>query len=339
MLSAATIAFGSTAFCIYYLKVKRKQKAKELEGSFIDPSNVMSNWLVSYDELVRATANFSNYNLLGAGSFGKVFKGKLGTGLDVAIKVLDMQLERAIRSFDVECNVVSMARHRNLIRILNICSNLGHRALVLQYMLNGSLEMLLHSEARMHLGLLNRLDVMLDVSLAMEYLHHQHHEPDAGGALGLVLGDDNSIITASMPGTLGYLAPGKNTKALPFELFYAEYGSLGKASRKSDVFSYGTMLLEVFTGRRPTDPMFDGELSIRQWVHQAFPTLLASVLDGQLLHDAASSAACDLNELGLLCSSQSPEQRLSMRDVVVALKKIKKDYAKSTSATTQSAAL
>nr|CAB3491979.1 unnamed protein product [Digitaria exilis] len=105
---------------------------------------------------------------------------------------------------------------------------------------------------------------------------------------------------------------------------------MGKASRKSDVFSFGIMLLEVFTGKRPTDPMFIEGLSLRQWVSLAFPARLIDVIDATLLQDEEICHICFDHQNGTSLGSSSPTstngQRMTMNDVVTRLEDIKKDF-------------
>jgi Leucine-rich repeat (LRR) protein len=129
---------------------------------------------ISYGELITATDEFSDANLLGVGSFGKVYKGVLNDGTIVAIKLLNVEDEGAYKSFDRECKVLGRVRHRNLIRIITSYSDLQVKALIFPLMPNGSLEKWLYpdDEEQSGLSLIQRLNIAIDIAEGMSYLHH-----------------------------------------------------------------------------------------------------------------------------------------------------------------------
>ncbi|XP_044476864.1 putative receptor-like protein kinase At3g47110 [Mangifera indica] len=286
----------------------------------------------SYLAIQQATDDFSECNLLGIGSFGSVFKGTLSDGTIVAIKVFNLQVERVIRSFDSECKVLRNIRHRNLIKILSSCCNIDFKALILEFMPNGSLEKWLYSH-NYFLDMLQRLNIMIDVASALEYIHHDYSRPiihcdlkpqnillnedmaahvsDFGIAKLLDEGDSKTrTLTLA---TMGYMAP--------------EYGSMGIVSTRGDVYSFGILLMETFTRKKPTDEMFAGEMSLKNLVKASLPDAVTEIVDGNLLRDENGFAAkvnCMLSimNLALNCSMESPEQRINMKDALAKLKKI-----------------
>ena len=126
--------------------------------------------------LSRNSDSFSENNLLSVGSFGSVYRAVFSDGSRVGIKVFHLQAEGSKKSFDDECQVLANIHHRNLIRIISCYSNQDFKALVLDYMHNGSLESWLHS-SKCFPNMLLRLDILIDVALALEYLHHDHKPP------------------------------------------------------------------------------------------------------------------------------------------------------------------
>lgn len=288
----------------------------------------------SYYELLGATDRYSESNLLGTGSFGSVYRGTLRSGKDVAVKVFNLDIEGAYKSFEVECKVLKELRHKNLCKVIGSCSNQDFKALVLEYMPHGSLEKWLYSH-NYFLDLRQRISIMINVASALEYLHHGYSTPivhcdikpsnvlldgdmiahlsDFGVAK--LLGDGESATRTMTLATLGYIAP--------------EFGTDGFVSTRSDVYSYGIMLMEMFTRVKPQDEMFDGSLSLRSWVKDSMPNGTIHIMDSNLLKSDeewfSEKVNCILSilELALCCSIESPSERITIKDVCVALEKVK----------------
>ncbi|XP_077232538.1 putative LRR receptor-like serine/threonine-protein kinase At3g47570 [Tasmannia lanceolata] len=280
------ILFSCFFSLFYWIRKSRKESRKEHSTT----SSLEDQCLkVSYAELLRATNGFSLDNLIGVGSYGSVYKGILGINqIAIAVKVLNLQQRGAYKSFDAECQAWRNIRHRNLVKILTSCSSIDFhgndfKALVFEYMPNGSLEKWLPQNGNgqhplRNLSLIQRLNIASDVASALDYLHHHGQIPiihrdlkpsnilldvdmnahvgDFGLAKFLLDATDhcskNQTNSTGMKGSIGYVAP--------------EYGMGGHASTHGDVYSYGILLLEMFTAKMPTDKMFIDGLSLYQFV-------------------------------------------------------------------------
>ncbi|CDP22218.1 unnamed protein product [Coffea canephora] len=303
-------------FNVYYNRLRGPIPQGEPFTNFTNLSFLSNEALASFHELRKITNGFSESNLLGSGSFGSVYKGIRENGMVWAIKVFDLQLEGAFKSFDRECEVLSCLRHRNLTKVISACSSPDFNALVLEYMPNGCLEKWLHSNHHF-LNMKQRLDVMIDVACGLEYLHYGYSTPivhrdlkpsnilldqDMVGhvcdfGIAKLLGDGESMVQTKTLATFGYLAP--------------EYGLEGLVSTSCDAYSFGTTLMETFTKRKPKDKMFTEELSLWRGLVQRKIECISSIL-----------------QVGLSCTTYVPEERINMKEILRALQKIKLQFIK-----------
>ncbi|CAJ2646915.1 unnamed protein product [Trifolium pratense] len=314
---------------------------------------------VSYQDLHRGTDGFSPRNLIGSGSFGSVYKGNLVSEDNVvAVKVLNLQKKGARKSFFIECNALKNIRHRNLVKVLTCCSSTDYKgqefkALVFDYMKNGSLEPWLHpeilnAEPPTTLDLSHRLNIIIDVASALHYLHHEceqlvihcdlkpsnvlldgdmvAHVSDFGIAR-LVSTISGNTSTIGIKGSVGYAPP--------------EYGMGSEVSTSGDMYSFGVLVLEMLTGRRPTDEIFNDGQNLHNFVAISFPDNLGNICDPHLVSRDAEVAEdgnnanliptieeclVSLFRIGLICSMESPKERMNIVDVSRELNIIRKTF-------------
>ncbi|KAL3828456.1 hypothetical protein ACJIZ3_017258 [Penstemon smallii] len=237
---------------------------------------------LSYADLLKATDGFNETNLVGSGRYGSVYKGILDDETTlIAVKVLNLSIRGASKSFLAECNALRGIRHRNLLKILSVCESIDFRgndfkALVYEFKENGSLDRWLYQKINLQL---------MTLACLHESLSHINVTP--------------------------------------------KYSTSYMVSIQGDVYSYGILLLEMFTKKRPTDEAFSDHINLHNYVSNALPDRVMEIVDPfiQTEHGMNSNKIKDclasVLSIAVACSRTVPRNRISMKDVVIELHKIR----------------
>ncbi|XVF67168.1 hypothetical protein PTKIN_Ptkin10aG0098900 [Pterospermum kingtungense] len=282
-------------------------------------------------ELKVITDNFSNKNILGRGGSGKVYKGCLADGSQVAIKRLKEERTKGGElQFKTEVEMISMAVHRNLLRLRGFCMAPTKRMLVYPFMVNGSVASCLRGRPKSQAPLdwAIRKQTALGAARGLEYLHDHcdHNTPRDIKAANILLDEEFEAVvgdfglaklmdykhthgTTAVCGTIGHTA--------------REYLSSGKSSEKTDVFGYGVLLLELITGQRAFDLVRlanDDDVMLLDWVkgllkERKLETMVDSDLEGNYMEEEVEQ----IIQVALLCTQGSPIERPKMSQVVSML--------------------
>ncbi|KAL1535167.1 putative serine/threonine-protein kinase pbl21 [Salvia divinorum] len=318
-------------------KGKGSGKVEEEEGGRRrDPKKGNMARSFTFKELTAATQNFKDANMIGEGGFGNVYKGRLECGTVVAVKQLNLEGLQGHQEFVVEVLMLSLLHHPNLVNLIGYCTHAQQRLLVYEFMPRGSLENHLFDlePDEAPLSWATRLKIAIGAAHGLEYLHCQANPPviyrdlkssnilldrdfnvklsDFGLAkLGPV--GDNTHVSTRVMGTYGYCAP--------------EYAMSGKLTLKSDIYSFGVVLLELITGRKAMDfSKKPGEQNLVVWSRpylkdrKRFIEMVDPLLEGRYSAKSVQHAIV----VTTMCLQEQANNRPSIADIVSAL-----DYLQS----------
>ncbi|KAK8502001.1 hypothetical protein V6N13_036879 [Hibiscus sabdariffa] len=274
----------------------------------------------SYKDVQKATQNFTT--ILGEGSFGPVYKATMPTGGVVAVKVLASDSHQGEKEFHTEVCLLGRLHHRNLVNLVGYCVDKGKYMLIYEFMSNGSLATLLYGEGERGLNWDERLQIALDISHGIEYLHEGavppviHRDLKSANILldrsmrakvadfGLSKEEVFDGRNSGIKGTYGYIDP--------------EYISTNKFTMKSDVYSFGVIIFELITAIHPHQ-------NLMEYVNLAAmsPDGVDEILDKQLAGECNMEEVRQLAKIAHKCLHKSPRKRPLMGEVTQAILKIK----------------
>ncbi|KAK8695311.1 hypothetical protein V6N13_000477 [Hibiscus sabdariffa] len=315
-------AMGSTFSCC--------GSHKEDEGvSMVTPGN--TTWrMFTYKELHTATNGFCDDNKLGEGGFGSVYWGKTSDGLQIAVKKLKSMTSKAEMEFAVEVEVLGRVRHKNLLGLRGYCVGTDQRLIVYDYMPNLSLLSHLHGQhaGEVQLDWRKRMKIAIGSAEGISYLHHEvtphiiHRDIKASNVLldsdykplvadfgfAKLIPEGISHVTTRVKGTLGYLAP--------------EYAMWGKVSEGCDVYSFGILLLELLTARKPIEKLPGGvKRTITEWAEPLIAKgRFKDLVDPRIRGDFDENQLKQAIGVACLCVQSEAEKRPTMKEVVNMLK-------------------
>ncbi|KAK9715569.1 hypothetical protein RND81_06G173700 [Saponaria officinalis] len=311
---------------IYWRKEKRHRRFMQKINDSQEIGHIKLGNLrnFSFKELYHATDGFSSKHILGSGGFGNVYKAKLGDGTMVAVKRLkDISGTSGELQFQTELELISLAVHRNLLRLIGFCATSTERLLVYPYMANGSVASRLKGKPPLDWNTRQRIAV--GAARGLLYLHEQcdpkiiHRDVKAANVLldnycEAVVGDfglaklldhDDSHVTTAVRGTVGHIAP--------------EYLSTGQSSEKTDVFGFGILLLELITGMRALEfgKNSNQKGAMLDWIKKVQQEKKVEVLvDRELGTNYDRIEVGEMLQVALLCTQYLPAHRPKMSEVV-----------------------
>jgi protein brassinosteroid insensitive 1 len=287
---------------------------------------------LTFADLLEATNGFHNDSLIGSGGFGDVYKAQLKDGSIVAIKKLIHISGQGDREFTAEMETIGKIKHRNLVPLLGYCKVGEERLLVYEYMKYGSLEDVLHDpkKAGIKLNWSVRRKIAIGAARGLAFLHNCiphiiHRDMKSSNVLldenlearvsdfgmaRLMSAMDTHLSVSTLAGTPGYVPP--------------EYYQSFRCSTKGDVYSYGVVLLELLTGKRPTDSADFGDNNLVGWVKQHAKLKISDVFDPELMKEDSSLEIELLQHLKVACAclDDRPWRRPSMIQVMAMFKEI-----------------